>query len=315
MSRPFYRLIHLRIATRFWKEFFLGLVLVFASIAPVAAFGGTTASTIVTSGRIHPVRTPNGNVARNLRQQVESQNWSGYVVAKYETGQSYTAATAIWVVPSVTASPGPSPGYSSSWVGIGGFLLNSRGNHIDKTLIQLGTEQDVSSNGATAYSAWYETLPNPEQVITGFAVNPGDTIEATLADGPAVTYGKFETHSNAKGSGGSGQPWTLTMKDETTGQSWSTTLTYKSSLASAEWIEEAPSSSGGILPLANFGTVTFDPGTANGGNPGLTQSNAVIMYDPNGQTSNVSVPDRDTDGFNAAWGNGTTLTAVSPPAS
>ena len=108
-------------------------------------------------------------------------------------------------------------------------------------------------------------------------------------------------------------PLFLSLEDKTTGSTWSRTFVYNSSLASAEWIEEAPYS-GIILPLANYGTTNFDLGTVNGGeNPALLNQEGVIMYNPNGQTSNPSAPDSNTDGFNACWGNYSILTACSSP--
>ncbi|TAN29543.1 MAG: hypothetical protein EPN30_02215 [Actinomycetota bacterium] len=269
------------------------------------------------SGAVQPVRNPNGSIAHNSKNQVYTTNWSGYAVAKYATGSSYTSATASWVVPTVAAVPGFATSYSSSWVGIGGFCLNSGCTRVDKTLIQLGTEQDASSSGSTYY-AWYETLPQAMTPIKTMTINPGDTIVASLADGPKAA----QTNTKAKGGGGKAgggggskaQTWVLTLTDNTTGGSWSTTLSYASSLASAEWIEEAPYS-GGVLPLADFGTATFDPGTANGSNPSLTSSNGIVMSNPNGQTSNVSVPDSDTDGFNACWGSGSSYTSCASPTS
>ncbi len=275
--------------------------------------------TPVLSGAVHPVRNPNGSIAHNLKNQVDTTNWSGYAVAKYETGSSYTSATASWVVPTVTAAPGFTTSYSSSWVGIGGFCLNATCTKVDRTLIQLGTEQDASVSGSTYY-AWYETLPQSMKKITSLTIYPGDTIVASLADGPKAA----QTNTKAKGGGGKSgggggsgsQTWVLTLKDTTVGHaaSWTTTLSYASSLASAEWIEEAPYS-GGVLPLADFGTATFNPGRANGSSPSLAPSNGIIMSNPNGQTSNVSSPDSDSDGFNACWGSGSQFTSCSPSTS
>ena len=63
---------------------------------------------------------------------------------------------------------------------------------------------------------------------------------------------------------GNGQ-FTLTISDTTRGWTESTNARLKSAkLASAEVIAEAPSSSGGVLPLANFGTVNFSGASANG---------------------------------------------------
>lgn len=262
-------------------------------------------------GPVHPIRTPQGGVLRNIKNQVTTQNWSGYAVTKYETGTSYSSATATWVVPTASVPPGFSAGYSSSWVGIGGFCLNTTCTRVDKTLIQLGTEQTATSSGSKYY-AWWETLPQTSQTISSITVNPGDTIVATLQDGPSLKQGKGG--GKPGGGGGKGQSWTLTITNTSNSESWSKTLSYNSSLASAEWIEEAPSS-GGILPLANYGTATFDPGSANGLNPNLSSANGIVMLNPNGQTSNISLPDSDTDGFATCWGNGTALTSCASPIS
>ena len=288
----------------------LGLTTIVALAVP--ASGALTAAPL--GGRILPVRTPQGEVLRNVKHQVTTQNWSGYAVAKYETGSNYTSASATWVVPTAAVPPGQSAGYSSSWVGIGGFCLNSSCSKVDRSLIQLGTEQDASSSG-TNYYAWWETLPQGSQLISSVAIHPGDTIVASLRDGPNVKNAKSGPGGGKGGSGGGkGQSWTLSLTDTTTGYGWSDTMSYDSSLASAEWIEEAPYS-GGILPLADFGTATFDLGYANGVSPGLAQSNGIVMMDPNGQTSNISLPDSDFDGFNACWGDGTSLASCSQPAS
>ncbi len=304
---------------------------------------------------ILPLRKPDGHVLRNIRQQVISGNWSGYVVARYKTGQAYTQATAHWIVPAVSAPAAGTTGYSSSWLGIGGFCENSTCTHVDRTLIQLGTEQDAAPGAVTQYYAWYEALPGPEVPIQGLSIAAGDEVTAALVDGPSSAKGPASRQSApaahgpgapapgkapgapppaappAPGGGppgnghqggpgpGKGQTWTLslTVTDPATGQtqSWSTSLQYDSSLDSAEWIEEAPTVNGSIAPLANFGQVTFDPGSADGTGPGLVTTDGVVMYDPQGQTSNPSAPDSDADGFAACWGAGTQLTACAAPPS
>ncbi len=290
----------------------LGLSALLTFAAPPS--GGLHLSPV--GGPIKPIRTPQGQALRNLKHQVTTQNWSGYAVAKYNTGMNYTSASATWVVPAASTPPGYSTGYSSSWVGVGGFCLNSSCSRVDKTLIQLGTEQDASSGGVTQYYAWWEALPQGSQIIH-MTINPGDTVVASLSDGPSAgnTEGGSRSGKGGRGKpggGGRGQTWRLSLADQTTGESWTTTLNYNSSLASAEWIEEAPYS-GGILPLADFQTSTFDPNSANGADPNLSSSDGIVMADPNGQTSNVSVPDSDLDGFNACWGNGTSLTSCPAP--
>jgi Peptidase A4 family len=154
-----------------------------------------------------------------------STNWSGYAVAS--SVDSVTAASGSWNVASATC-PSASTSYSSSWVGIDGFN--------DSTVEQIGTDSDCQT-GSAAYYAWYEFYPSPSQVIGDFPVSPGDSISAS------VTF--------------SGKTFTVSIVDETTGGSYTASSRVAGAQrSSAEWIVEAPSpsSGGGILPLANFGT-------------------------------------------------------------
>jgi hypothetical protein len=157
-----------------------------------------------------------------------SSNWSGYAVTGATDSVSYVAGT--WVVPTVSTK---SNGYSSAWVGIDGY--NS------STVEQIGTDADVV-NGKATYYAWYEMYPSASITITTtndgkpFTVNPGDTITGSVA----YVSGSF----------------VLTITDGS--EVFSTTLAAAgASRSSAEWVVEAPSSTSGILTLANFGTTTF----------------------------------------------------------
>jgi hypothetical protein len=204
-----------------------------------------------------------------------SSNWSGYA----KTG-SYTSATAQWVVPSVAPSRGST--YSSAWVGIDGFNNSS--------LIQTGTESDYYS-GSAHYNAWWEILPAAETPISSISVRPGDVMTASITKG-------------------SGSSWTITIKDATNGQSFTTVQNYTGPGTSVEWIEEAPTVGGRVATLAQYSSPdTFDPGTANGGNPGLTAADGGVMVQKNRQVSTPSLPDSDTDGFNMNYGS----TAPAPP--
>src|SRR5262249_56200366 len=78
----------------------------------------------------------------------------------------------------------------------------------------------------------------------------------------------------------------LTLSDETRGWSHTATQRLKSAkLGSAEAIAEAPSGSGGILPLADFGTLAFSGATVNG-SP-LTSSTPAL--DPIPQLSGTTL--------------------------
>jgi hypothetical protein len=236
---------------------------------------------------------PDGSPQRGLRNQFVSTNWSGYVVANYQTGFKYTSASMTWVVPTVSYGASTdttsSTEYSANWVGIGGFCENRLCTRGDHTLIQLGTEQDVSPDGTTQYYAWYEVLPQAEKPLgPGHPVFPGDMMTASL--------------SCQQPCSGKTQNWTLSMIDETQHWTWSMPLSYGSSLLSVEWIEEAPYS-GGILPLADFGTAAF-PGAnlANNLIPTVSAANVIQMKDPWGQWANPSVG--TVPNFNVCWGFG-----------
>jgi hypothetical protein len=205
-----------------------------------------------------------------------SSNWSGYA----KSG-SYSSATAQWVVPSVSATKGST--YSSAWVGIDGFTNSS--------LIQTGTESDYY-NGSAHYNAWWEILPAAETPISSITVHPLDVMTASITKG-------------------TGSSWTITITDQTNGQSFTTQQSYSGPGASVEWIEEAPTVGGRVATLAHYSSPdTFDPGTANGGNPGLTASDSGVMVQRRAAVSTPSVPDSDTDGFNMSYGS----TAPAPPA-
>jgi Peptidase A4 family len=175
----------------------------------------------------HPKWPRHHDINRLVSQREDgtstSTNWSGYAV----TGTGFTAVGGSWIVPAVTCKSGSQ--YGSFWVGIDGY--NSQ------TVEQLGTESDCSGKTAS-YHAWYEfCCIEPEITIPSMPVKPGDVMSA------AVSY--------------NGTNFTLSMKDHTTGKTFSKTGNISGAQrTSAEWIAEAPSSFG-ILPLSDFGTMLF----------------------------------------------------------
>ena len=225
----------------------------------------------------HSPRVPSSSPAKGTTAAGwASSNWSGYAI----TGSGFTSVTGSWTVPAVSASRRAT--YSSNWIGIDGFN--------NSNLIQTGTESDFYS-GSAHYDAWWEILPAAETVIPSLSVRPGDAMSATITRV-------------------SGSSWKITITDARSG-SFTTTQTYSGPQTSAEWIEEAPSIGGRVARLANYGQATFDPGTVNGGNPGLTAADSGAMIQNGVQVSTPSNPDGDTDGFNMAYGSG----APAPPSS
>src|SRR6266702_2010355 len=173
----------------------------------------------------------------------QSTNWSGYAV----TGASgcVSDAKGSWAFRAIKGTCPGTNQYSSFWVGIDGFSSG--------TVEQTGTDSDCQ-NGAPTYYAWYEFYPHPSFLISGLTVRPGD-------------------HMTAEASF-NGRSFTVTIMDASTGVSFSTSARVRSAQrSSAEWIAEAPSSSGGILPLADFGTVSYSSCTATvNGTPGTVGS-------------------------------------------
>ena len=207
--------------------------LVLPALAPVAAAAATTAPTVFapiqrTAGTATPFFISHGGGVKHA--DTTSTNWAGY--AADGSSGAFTSVTTTFTQPAVSCSSGDQ--YSSFWVGLDGYSSSS--------VEQTGTEADCV--GSTAeYSAWYEMYPaNP--VTYSNTVKAGDTIVEK------VTY---------EGS----NSYQLYLADTTRGWSHTTTKTGSYDRSSAEVIAEAPYS-GGVLPLANFGTVTFKSSTVNG---------------------------------------------------
>jgi len=210
-----------------------------ASLPVIAALAAVVT---IGLGAAHPVAAQAAAQAATVRHSApmirvrdgrnsQSTNWSGYATS----GGRYTDVKGSWTQPSASCSAGQTA-YSSFWVGIDGDTTS--------TVEQTGTDADCSS-GTPTYYAWYEMYPK-FPVNFSNPVKPGDAISA-------------EVSTNGSGS------FTLTISDAT--QHWTQRVSAnskKAKLGSAEWIAEAPSGSGGVLPLANFGSVSFSSCSANG---------------------------------------------------
>jgi hypothetical protein len=160
-------------------------------------------------------------------------------------------------------------------VGIGGW-----GN---SALIQAGTAVQ-SVNGVLSYFVWDEILPSQTTEQVRFNVNPGDSIVAKIAEV-------------------SGSTWSIYVDDLSSGQVDSQTETYSGSgsQASAEYIQEAPSVNGNVVPMDPFQPVTFLGSEINGGSAGLNSLQEVAIP---GQ-SVPSSPNYYNDAFQVQYGGNT----------
>jgi hypothetical protein len=194
-----------------------------------------------------------------------STNWSGYAA----TGSTYTSVSTSFTQPSVDCSKGD--GYSSFWVGLDGYSSN--------TVEQTGTEADCSG-GAASYYGWYEMYPK-------FPVNYRNTVKPGDSISESVTFG----------SGG----FTLKLADAT--QGWSQSVTKKLTSAkrsSAEVIAEAPSSSSGVLPLADFGTVSFSGSLVDGSSLSTFNPVGIDMVSSSG-VAEATVSSLSGGSFSDTW--------------
>ncbi|MGH9297731.1 MAG: G1 family glutamic endopeptidase [Acidimicrobiales bacterium] len=236
-----------------------------ASAPSTAGAGSHAPAAFRASDRVHPTISVAKSAGFGVKTS-QSNNWSGYNQGILDTGKQYSAITGTWTVPTATQHTTGQAEYSASWIGIGGGCLDSSCSATDSTLIQAGTEQDVSSTGEASYSAWYELIPAPS-IASTIAVHPGDVIRCSITQStPGL--------------------WTIVLTDTTDGQGFSQTVPYSSTEATAEWIEETPvvvgsSGSAGISALPNLGTVAFSGATANGADPGLVPAQAIQLIDSN----------------------------------
>jgi hypothetical protein len=190
-----------------------------------------------------------GAPRRHARSSSTSTNWSGYASNSLGAGH-YTSVSASWTQPAVDCTKTPN-GYSAFWAGLDGDFTSN-------TVEQTGTEADCSS-GSPRYYGWYEMYPKGSFYF-GNVIQPGDKMSASV--------------TSRNGS------FTLTLTD---GTKWSATTTQRlrsAKLASAEVIVEAPSSAGGVLPLADFGTDSF---TASSLTSALSPQ-AITMVSSSGAT-------------------------------
>lgn len=208
----------------------------------------------------HRIIGPDGGV-----QHSTSGNWAGYAA----TGRTFTSVSSSWVQPAVSCSS--STAYSSFWIGLDGDGSNS--------VEQTGSEGDCSG-GRAEYYAWYEMYP-------AYPVNYSNTVKAGDHFTSTVSV--------------SGTTYTLTLSDTTKG--WTKTTTKKQSglsNASAEIIAEAPSSSTGVLPLANFGTASFTNATANGQPIGSLSPDKINMA--SGSTTKATTSAlSSSENFTVTW--------------
>ncbi len=254
------------------------------AVTALGAFAGTSAAFAGTGSPVrgHVLHLSPHAARANTNS---SNNWFGYNQGTLEQGtKQFNAITGDWTVPTATNFTAGQDEYSSDWIGIGGGCIDANCTVGDNTLIQTGTEQDVDASGNQTYDAWYELIPAPSLTITNMTVAPGDHMHASIAE---VVAGS--------------ELWKITLQDVTRNETFTTTVPYTSTHATAEWIEETPlllGTNAGLAALPKLSQTAFTAGTTNGQNAGLKPSEAIDLTDANGNVIGApSTPNATADGF------------------
>lgn len=216
----------------------------------------------------------------------QSDNWSGYNIGidypGIALGTKFSSISSEWVVPTAKQHKSGQAEDSASWVGIGGGCIDDTCAVTDETLIQAGTEQDVSSSGQASYDAWYELIPETE-TETSLVVHPGNTIKVSISE--------IST-----------EKWSIVIDNVSTADSFSTTQVYPSTMDTAEWIEETPleigTSGTGLAAMPTLGTVHFRDAQLNGANPSFQTIDQMQLADDSTILATPSAPNKALDGFN-----------------
>jgi hypothetical protein len=240
-----------------------------------------------------PAIGPDGRAVPGPRGRGTSANWAGYVVSE---SQPYISVTGTWTVPTVSYAPqsdSPPKEYTSTWIGIGG-------NPGDNTLIQIGTEQDVTANGTTTYYPWYELIPAVQTSIPE-PVTAGDVMSASITCTAQCVTGGI-------------QSWSFVLQDITKGWMWRLdNVQYASSLGAAEWIMEATTVGEIISELPNYGSVAFSGATANGLNPQLSASVDGLSMVNSETGASLSSPSNPVGGNSFTVSQGSVAPPPPPP--
>lgn len=195
-----------------------------------------------------------------------SKNWAGVVRENPPASGTYTAVSATFTVPDPTATDNSGDMQAvSAWVGIDGDTYT-------QAILQTGVDSYIQ-NGEKSYDAWYEWYPNVAENFD-LGVSAGDVIVA-----------RVESSSPSKG--------VAIIENKSSGKTATKTLSAPSSSATlggqnAEWIVEDFNSGNTMVPLVNFGKVTFtgaqaktqdgDYGVNNAETLDIQQNNKVLAH-------------------------------------
>jgi len=228
--------------------------------------------TMIPSGATGAATRP--RVRSGTLNVIRSSNWSGYA-AHLRRRHVFHSVSASWTQP--RARCGHSAGkhqFAAFWVGLDGYNTTS--------VEQTGTDSDCVGT-TPRYYGWFEMFPAAPVNFKNL-VRPGDHMSASVTFSGIAKY-------------------TLVLTDTT--RHWTHAIVRRhASLArsSAEVITEAPSSTTGVLPLANFGTVRFNLIRVNGALLSKqTPSRIIIVNASNQPEDSTSAIGNAGGAFSNTW--------------
>ncbi|MCJ1475770.1 hypothetical protein MMC13_004434 [Lambiella insularis] len=233
--------------------------------APLSRVQRRAAARLRKSGPLIPYVGEDNGIA-NASHVAYSNNWAGAVITSPPAGQTFNAVSAQVTVPTVTKPPGATsngPWSAAAWVGIDG---DTAGNSI----LQTGIDFTVSASGAHSFDAWYEWYPNVSFDFGNFPIAAGDVISMSVV-----------ASSSSAG--------TVTLENVSSGKSVSKALKAPSASAdlagkNAEWIVEDFEEGSSLVPLVDFGSITFTNCVAKTGSETLSLSSASLIDIKQGST-------------------------------
>lgn len=219
---------------------------ILAALAGIASALPSTGAKVSRRASRRDATHPGHHSAPNMRNSSYPQysnNWSGAV----QIGKGFNKVQGTITVPRASGSSGAA---ASAWVGIDGDTCSS-------AILQTG----VSFYADGSYDAWYEWIPDVSHSFSNFDISEGDKI-------------KMLVDASSKKAG------VATLENLSTGQKVSHTFTNTPSTlceTNAEWIVEDFESGSSLVPLADFGTVTFTQASASGSGGTVTPKGATII--------------------------------------
>ncbi|HEU5477891.1 MAG TPA: G1 family glutamic endopeptidase [Gaiellaceae bacterium] len=227
-----------------------------------------------------------------------SHNWSGYVVP---STTPVTSVSGRFTVPTLNCKHTPNAG-QSEWVGIGG----AQGSSGD--LLQTGVRSDCIGGAQADHVGWWEEFPeNAEIDFKTMSVSPGDAIQASVTQNADASWttrlddlttgvSGLMTTGASYGTAPDSNLTALNVEGSTVGLSYAGGNT-------AEWIvEDFGRSDGSLVPLADFGTISFTGLTTSLSSWGLTDEEQVGIGDDFGNLyAAPSEPDASRFGFSVTY--------------